>query len=236
MTVFATNQLAEQVYSRVKDDIFNFRLLPGDSFTESSMAAQFGVSRTPLRDALFRLQREGYLEVGFRRGWKVCPIDFVRLDNLYDLRIVLETAALERLCKDPGQSERLQVLTGIWLAPEDQRETDPVLLAELDEQFHIDLVAAAGNGEMTRIHTELTEKIRIVRRLDFLKKDRVLATYQEHGKILEMINRRRLTEARTLLSAHITQSRLEVRKITLWMMAEARQEQLDAQGAAQSLA
>lgn len=228
MTVFATNQLAEQVYNRVKDDIFNFRLLPGDNFTELSMAAQLGVSRTPLRDALFRLQREGYLEVGFRRGWKVCQIDFVRLDNLYDLRIILETAALERLCKDPNLSERLQVLNDIWLTPEDQRETDPVLLAELDEQFHIELVAAAGNNEMTRIHTELTEKIRIVRRLDFLNKDRVLATYQEHGKILKKLARRRLTEAQTLLSAHITQSRLEVRKITLWMVAEARQEQLDA--------
>lgn len=232
MTVFATNQLAEQVYNRIKDDIFNFRLLPGDNFTESSMAAQLGVSRTPLRDALFRLQREGYLEVGFRRGWKVCSIDFVRLDNLYDLRIILETAALERLCKAPNQPARLQALNDIWLIPEAQRETDPVLLAELDEQFHIELVAAAGNNEMTRIHTELTEKIRIVRRLDFLKKDRVLATYQEHGKILEMIARRRLTEAQTLLSAHITQSRLEVRKITLWMMAEARQQQLDAENAA----
>ncbi|HWZ49050.1 MAG TPA: FCD domain-containing protein, partial [Herbaspirillum sp.] len=89
-----------------------------------------------------------------------------------------------------------------------------------------------GNNEMTRIHTELTEKIRIVRRLDFLKKNRVLATYQEHGKILEMIARSRLTEAQTLLSAHITQSRLEVRKITLWMMAEARQQQLDAENEA----
>lgn len=228
MTVFATNQLAEQVYNRVKDDIFNFRLLPGDNFTESAMAAQLGVSRTPLRDALFRLQREGYLEVGFRRGWRVCPIDFARLDNLYDLRIVLETAALERLCKDPDQSERLKLLSDIWLAPEHLRETDPVLLAQLDEQFHIDLVAAAGNGEITRIHTELTEKIRIVRRLDFLKKDRVLATYEEHGKILEMIARRRLGDARSLLNAHITQSRLEVRKITLWMVAGARQEQSDA--------
>ena len=225
MTVFATNQLAEQVYNRIKGDIFSFRLLPGDNFTESALAAQLGVSRTPLRDALFRLQREGYLEVGFRRGWKVCAIDFQRLDNLYDLRIVLETAALERLCKDPDPSERLQALNAIWLAPEDQRETDPALLAELDEQFHIELVAAAGNDEMTRIHTELTEKIRIVRRLDFLKRDRVLATYQEHGKILKMIGRRRQSDAQALLIAHITQSRLEVRKITLWMMAEARQEQ-----------
>jgi len=226
MTVTAANPLAEQVYARLKDDIFNFRLLPGDNFTETEMAQNYGVSRTPLRDALFRMQREGYLEVGFRRGWKVRPIDFDRLDNLYDLRIVLEMAALERLCQQADPAPELQALNAVWLLPEAQRESEAVRVAALDEQFHTNLVAAAGNEEMTRIHTEVTEKIRIVRRLDFLKKNRVDATYEEHGKILQLIAKRKTTEAQILLRAHITQSKLEVRKITIWMLAEARQEQL----------
>jgi DNA-binding GntR family transcriptional regulator len=226
MTVTAANPLAEQVYNRLKEDIFNFRLLPGDNFTETEMALSYGVSRTPLRDALFRMQREGYLDVGFRRGWKVRPIDFDRLDNLYDLRIVLEMAALERLCQNPDPSPGLLSLNAVWLVPEEERESEAVKVAELDESFHTNLVAAAGNEEMTRIHTEVTEKIRIVRRLDFLKKNRVLATYEEHGKILKLIAKRKATEAQILLRAHITQSKLEVRKITIWMLAEARQEQL----------
>jgi DNA-binding GntR family transcriptional regulator len=226
MTVTAANPLAEQVYCRLKDDIFNFRLLPGDNFTETEMAQTYGVSRTPLRDALFRMQREGYLEVGFRRGWKVRPIDFDRLDNLYDLRIVLEMAALERLCQQAEPPPGLEALNTVWLVPEGQRESEAVQVAALDEQFHTELVAAAGNEEMTRIHHEVTEKIRIVRRLDFLKKNRIEATYEEHAKILQLIAKRKATEAQILLRAHITQSKLEVRKITIWMLAEARQEQL----------
>ena len=65
-----------------------------------------------------------------------------------------------------------------------------------------------------------------MRRLDFLKKNRVDATYEEHAKILQLIAKRKTTEAQILLRAHITQSKLEVRKITIWMLAEARQEQL----------
>jgi DNA-binding GntR family transcriptional regulator len=225
MTVTVANPLAEQVYNRLKDDIFNFRLLPGDNFTETEMAQRQGVSRTPLRDALFRLQREGYLEVGFRRGWRVRPIDFDRLDNLYDLRIVLEMAALDKLCQQPEPSTGLERLNAVWLVAAGARESDAVRVAELDEAFHTNLVAAAGNEEMTRVHTEVTEKIRIVRRLDFLKKKRIEATYEEHGKILQLIAKRRTTEAQILLRAHITQSKLEVRKITIWMLAEARQEQ-----------
>ncbi|MCA1323299.1 GntR family transcriptional regulator [Herbaspirillum sp. alder98] len=225
MTVTVANPLAEQVYTRLKDEIFNFRLLPGDNFTETEMAQRQGVSRTPLRDALFRLQREGYLEVGFRRGWRVCPIDFDRLDNLYDLRIVLEMASLEKLCQQQEPSAGLQSLNGTWLVAPEARLSDAVMVAELDEAFHTNLVAAAGNDEMTRVHTQVTEKIRIVRRLDFLKKNRVDATYEEHGKILQLIAKRKTTEAQILLRAHITQSKLEVRKITIWMLAEARQEQ-----------
>ena len=156
MTVTAANPLAEQVYSRLKDDIFNFRLLPGDNFTETEMAQNYGVSRTPLRDALFRMQREGYLEVGFRRCWKVRPIDFDRLDNLYDLRIVLEMAALERLCQQAEASPELLALNAVWLLPQEQRESEAVRVAALDEQFHTNLVAAAGNEEISRIHTEVT--------------------------------------------------------------------------------
>jgi len=75
---------------------------------------------------------------------------------------------------------------------------------------------------MTEIHDELTEKIRIVRRLDFLKDHRVAATYEEHALILRLILRRRATEAMMLLRAHITESKIEVRKITLHMLHEAR--------------
>ncbi|KEZ68421.1 GntR family transcriptional regulator, partial [Pseudomonas syringae pv. syringae FF5] len=71
-----TNALAEDVYRRLKQEIFDFYLLPCDRFTETQLADRYQVSRTPVRDALYRLQREGYLDVEFRRGWSVKPLDF----------------------------------------------------------------------------------------------------------------------------------------------------------------
>lgn len=218
------NPLAEQVYSRLKDDIFEFRLLPGDHFTETEMATRFEVSRTPMRDALYRLQREGFLQVGFRRGWKVRNLDFAYFDELYDLRIVLESAALERICQLEAQPPQLQELKAIWMVPEEEREKDGRMLAGLDESFHTTLVAAAGNNEMTRVHAELTEKIRIVRRLDFTQGERIAATYQEHGKLLQLLLRRQFTEASMLLRSHIQQSKMEVRKITLHRLHQAKAE------------
>lgn len=221
MALQPANPLAEQVYLRIKDEIFDFRLLPGDRFTETDLAGRLGVSRTPVRDALYRLRREGYLEVGYRSGWSVTPFDFERFDELYDLRIMLEEAAVDRLCQFEGE-QPLAELKAIWLVPADQRETDSHRMAALDEAFHCALVEAAGNREMLRVHRELTEKIRIIRRLDFLKDNRIAATYDEHAKILRLILRRKSTEAAILLRSHITQSKSEVRKITLHMLHEAR--------------
>jgi DNA-binding GntR family transcriptional regulator len=124
--------LATQVYERVKQDIFDFRLLPGDRFTESEVAERTQASRTPVREALYRLERDGYLEVMFRAGWRVRPFDFRQFEELYDLRIVLESTAVRRLCEADARPE-LDALRAIWTVPAGERETEMREVARLDE-------------------------------------------------------------------------------------------------------
>ena len=205
-------------------DIADFRLLPGDRFTETDLSRRFGASRTPIRDALLQLKRDGFVDVRFRSGWYICPFDFKRFDELYELRIVLETAAIERLLRgdDAVRQAALDALDAIWLVDEAARETDPRRMTDLDEGFHSRIVDAAGNREMALMHHENTEKIRIIRRLDFFKEFRIAATYQEHGALLKTLRRGAINEVLPLLRAHIESSKQEVRKITLHMMHEAR--------------
>jgi DNA-binding GntR family transcriptional regulator len=214
--------LAEQVYARLKAELHAFLWVPGDRFSEADIGARLGVSRTPVREALFRLRNEGFLEVESKSGWYVRPIDFQRLDQLYDLRIVLETAVLERLAQRNTDPPQLQALKEVWLVAETDRLTDGHAVGALDEQFHAQLVAAAGNGEIARVHQDVTERIRIVRRLDFTRADRIEATYDEHAKILREVLRRHGDAAQMLLRSHIERSKVEVRKITLHQLHEAR--------------
>jgi DNA-binding GntR family transcriptional regulator len=217
-----TNALAEDVYRRLKQEIFDFYLLPYDRFTETQLADRYQVSRTPVRDALYRLQREGYLDVEFRRGWSVKPLDFNKIDQLYDLRIVLECAAVERICASAEVHPELTVLRQHWLIDRDSWQIDMQVVADLDEQFHTQLVAASGNLEMARIHQEVTERIRIVRRLDFFKSARIEHTYLEHAAILNALQARKRDEALLLLRSHVEISKLEVRKLTISMLSDAR--------------
>ena len=215
--------LAEQVYAQIKAELHDFLWVPGDRFSETDIGARLGVSRTPVREALFRLRNEGFLDVESKAGWFVKPIDFDRLDQLYDLRIVLETASLDRLAQRADEPPALQALKTIWLVADDRRLTDGHAVGALDEQFHAQLVAATGNHEMARVHQDLTDRIRIVRRLDFTRGDRIEATYAEHAKILRAVLQRKPDAAKLLLKTHIEQSKLEVRKITLHALVQARE-------------
>lgn len=208
------SKLAGSVYDQLKADIFEFRLLPGSRFSENELARRARVSRTPVREALFRLEREGYLDVHPKSGWSVRALDFDVLDHLYDLRLVLETAAIARLCAGNPRST-LAGLEKIWIAAPSDRLTDGARVARLDEEFHATLVAAAGNPELARVHESITERIRIVRRLDFTHPERIGYTYLEHGQILRAVLARSAARAIALLRAHIEASKVEVRKISL---------------------
>lgn len=210
--------LAERAYSLIKQRIFNFELMPGDRFSELELVQQVQVSRTPLRQAL---QREGFMQVFPKSGWLVSPLDFDQFDELYDFRVLIESFAVRHLC-DAEDRPSLKALAAVWLIPAGEREPDGLRVGQLDEAFHSELVAATGNREMHKAHRDLTERIRIIRRLDFTQARRVDLTYQEHAKILRAITQRRTDEALRLLRSHIEQSKMEVRHITLDMLYRAR--------------
>jgi len=215
-------KLAEQVYDTLKAQIHDFVLVPGDRFSEAELGQRLGMSRTPVREALFRLRNEGFLGVEPKLGWFVLPIDFGRLEQLYDLRVVLELASVTRLCALTERSQELEALKAVWLVPPAERLTDGRTVGAHDEQFHATVVRAAGNAEIARVHWDVTERIRIVRRLDFTRPDRIEATYVEHAKVLRAIIQRRADQAQLMLKTHIEQSKAEVRKITLHTLHAAR--------------
>ncbi|MGO1232597.1 MAG: GntR family transcriptional regulator [Marinobacter sp.] len=213
--------IADRVYEALKDDIFEFRLIPGDKFSEGDVGTRLSASRTPVREALYRLQREGYVEVLFRSGWRVRPLDFEQMEELYDLRITLERAAMHKICALPEEPAALRTLTAIWNPDHPSERAVGSTVRALDESFHCDLVAAAGNREMSRIHREISDRLQIIRRLDFTRNDRIDATYKEHAEILEALKNGDAQTAADKLARHIRISQQAVKEITMERIREA---------------
>lgn len=215
--------LAERIYQQVKQDIFDFQWLPGDRFSESEIARRMNASRTPVREALYRLERDGYVQVHFRSGWQVRPFDFRYFEDLYDVRILLESESVRRLCQAPDREERLAGLMTIWCCKTEQRMKDHAEVAFLDEEFHFGLVESGRNQEMVSIHRDVCERLRIIRRLDFTQPGRIDITYDEHSQILNDIVAGNTDAVISELVEHIEVSKNTVRDITLHRIQEARQ-------------
>jgi DNA-binding GntR family transcriptional regulator len=218
------SSLAEHAYAQIKQKIFNFEMMPGELISEGNLAKIVNVSRTPLRQALQQLQHGGFIKAIPKIGWQIAPLDFDKLDELYDFRILIELNAVKALCNTNRDDQIFKNLQKIWLTPKSKRSFNTLDIGILDEQFHSSLVKASGNEEMLKTHSEITERIKIVRRLDFTKSDRINSTYDEHGQIIKAILAGRVAEAQRLLKAHIEQSKIEVRKITLGMLQDARKQ------------
>jgi DNA-binding GntR family transcriptional regulator len=216
--------LGQVVYERIKEEIYEFGMAPGQRYSEQELANRFGVSRTPLRLALHVLAREGYLDrVGGHAGWLVKPFDLRYYEDLYDFRTQIELIAVRRLCTmDPAPD--LGALCAFWRVPKRARVMDGQTVAKEDEKLHATLVALAGNAEMLRTHADLTERIRIIRRLDFIEPARIKAAFDEHDKILGALLARRAGDAEMLVRAHIEASRAEIRHITLHRLSLAAQQ------------
>ncbi len=216
--------LGQAVYERIKEDIFEFRMAPGQRYSEQELANKLGVSRTPLRFALHVLAREGYLDrVGGHAGWLVKPFELGYYEDLYDFRTQIELIAVRRLCAmDPAPD--LSELCAFWRVARRARVMDGKTVAREDEKLHSTLVALAGNKEMLRTHADLTERIRIIRRLDFIDEGRIKAAFDEHDKILGALLARKAGDAEMLIKAHIGSSRAEIRHITLHRLSLATQQ------------
>ena len=217
---------ADHVYFSVRDDIFDMRLLPGDRVTEGSIAERFDVSRTPAREALQRLQSDGLMRGYVRGGWEVVPIDFKRFDDLYEMRNLIETFAVSKLLSSGPLSgsvlQMLDRLDAIWHVPRDRQTRDGRELVALDEAFHHALVRAADNEELGNAMQHVTDRIRVVRRLDLVYGDCIDETYDEHAAILDAIRSRDAGQSVALMERHIEGSRAAVRTLTAERLQSAR--------------
>ncbi|MGD8595349.1 MAG: GntR family transcriptional regulator, partial [Gammaproteobacteria bacterium] len=104
---------ALQIYQDLRQMIMDFDLFPGTRVTETEIAESFNVSRTPVREALQRLELEGLLTIRPKQGCFVRPVDIQTISDYYDVRVALEAAAIELACENMPD-EQIEELLGIW--------------------------------------------------------------------------------------------------------------------------
>jgi DNA-binding GntR family transcriptional regulator len=199
---------SERVHGELKH-----RLLVGEfplnvRIGEQRLADLLDVSRTPVREALLRLLGEGLVCRAPDGGYYPVAPDVVVAHHLYEVRRGLELQALQRpagMGIRHDLSPLLELQEDWQAAAEDAQEPSPSFVL-LDESFHVRLAEAAGNPTLVDLLRQVNERIRVVRMLDFLDVERIVATIEEHLGIVEAVIEGDIAEAEKRFCSHLDRS------------------------------
>jgi DNA-binding GntR family transcriptional regulator len=197
-----TESFVDRVYEQLKAMSVSYEFKPGEKLNEGEIARRLGVSRTPLREALNRLNMEGFLRFLPGKGFYCRELDPREIFDLYELRKSIETSAVQlsvQRAKDDEITALLQFLDGT--GPEAGTRST-IELVELDETFHERLMAMCGNTEMLRLLRNVNARIRFVRWIDMDRGDRRL-TQAEHREMLLSLQIRNLGSCVAIVEKHI---------------------------------
>jgi len=153
---------SERAYRAIRDDILDGTHQPGTMLGETSLAQALGVSRTPVRAALGRLQEEGWIVVYPQRGALVQGLGERQVLELADARFVLETTAVDRAPEDLRQRLADRLEESVAAQREAFAAEDVRAFVELMIQFHRGFVEAGGNGVLLELYDRLADRHRFV--------------------------------------------------------------------------
>ena len=203
--------LAEQVYQQLRRDIVHGVFQPGEAINEKVLAKRYHGSRTPVREAVMRLQQENLLRLVPNKGYFVGHITIHELNEMYEYRAELEGFCAElaaRRWRDPALMERMTELAGIHYRTDDRTSYEHFI--EADTEFHVGIAQMTRNRLVLRAIREvrcLMERIMFAA-IDIGYYGEVPA--REHTEIMAAIQNRDAAAARKLMVQHIVGSKDKV--------------------------
>lgn len=186
--------LRSVVYDKLRELIINGTLAPGERVRDVDLAASLGVSRTPVREALQQLTREGLVEMTANRWTRISPLDIAEADRIYPIVWTLDELAM-RLAGPILSSEDLAGMADANQALADAiDERDPAAALEADAEFHRAIAIAAKNPELFQLLDNLRARLQ---RLEIAYFDAGLGhpSVEEHNRILIALEREDVSAA-----------------------------------------
>jgi DNA-binding GntR family transcriptional regulator len=197
-----SDSVVDRVYEELKAMSVSFELKPGERLNEGELAKRLGVSRTPLREALNRLNTEGFLRFTPGKGFFCRELDAHEIFDLYELRKSIEVASVRLAVKRAKDEDIAALLAFLDATGPDPGERSSIELVDLDETFHERLMAMSDNAEMLRVLRNVNARIRFVRWIDMDRINRA-NTQAEHRAVLHALKARDEGTCVYVLERHI---------------------------------
>jgi DNA-binding GntR family transcriptional regulator len=195
-----SNSLPDFVYGKLRSAIRNQELKPGDRLREVELAERLGVSRTPVREALKRLEADGLTEVAPPRGFVVTELTHRRVMELYAMREILAGVAARFAAE---QASPMEIQTLQELVAQQASAKDAIAAARLNDRLREAITSAAHNEFLTRATSSLNDALELLGATTYSMPGRIESGWKENKKIVEAIARRNGTVAEEAARLHV---------------------------------
>ncbi len=212
--------LRDRAYQRLERSIVEGALRPHEVLSDRSLSEQLGVSRTPIRDALQLLESAGLVQRRGHIGWSVAGISLQDVEELFELRCLLEPAGLSRIVQ--WDEEPLQNLTTMFDGFATALDGDQIsFYLERDDAFHRTICEASKNSRIIRIYGVVRCQIhRIRHHVSYRYQGRVNQSLTEHRAICRALAKRDEQLAREALFAHLRTAKNKVAELCTQFLEE----------------
>lgn len=194
---------AEEIRQLLADEIVRGRLPPGLPLEEIELARKFGVSRTPVREAIRQLEATGLAEARPRRGAVVAGVSRERLDEMFHVMLELEALCAKEAAQRMTREERAALVALHHEGEPIAKGDDPDAYVRYNLAFHDAIYAGAHNSYLTELTHSVRKRLAPFRRAQFFGSGRLGSSHDEHGKVVDAIARGATEEAAEAMRAHI---------------------------------
>jgi DNA-binding GntR family transcriptional regulator len=179
--------LTDKAYNHIKDWIISFRLKPGSHLSIQDLADALGISRTPVREALSRLEQEYLVVRSPMKGFVVKALDLQEIEDLFEVRSVIELLAVRQAAKRMSPKIRKQLEEGLktnaaWIGKGEKSRS-----IQLEQNFHMKILEASGNVPLVYIGRGVLERIWTIQRFNILTSDLLTEAHGQHMEIFQAL-------------------------------------------------
>lgn len=190
-------------YNAIKEAILTFRFLPGENLVEAALATQLNTSKTPVRDALTHLVREGFIEKMPFKGYYVTQVSRQDMIEMFEIRAVLEGLVSRHVVGKVPPETLAQLASLVEAHTRASEENDNQLASRLNKEFHHLLIAWGGSERIISILTNLDEHLQRYRMLSNISAGRLKKSAREHEEIMRAIQNGDAREAELAARNHL---------------------------------
>ena len=203
----STKTLIEDAYHKIKQMIFQQKVIPGQRLVYSDLSEMLDMSRTPIINALNRLEQEGFLVSEAFRGFQVKPIDLQEAWDLFGVREALETYAVKQAIErsDPNDMKILEEkLRNHESYMPDRYDRKKFLV---DAEFHLQIASMTRNRSLEKMLRINLEHVNLRFRLDNCDTDRMPVAAQEHRDLVKTIKKKDVLKSVEIVKMHVRRGR-----------------------------